>query len=179
MPQKNSVAYALLVTLYRGIAKGSSFMRKQELIDEAEACGLSRASIGRDEGQGKLGQFGSSPRDWYTGWSCMKTLIDKGLVVKSSCPAKYMLTEEGKEAACECLLRSGLVSSTEGLIPADPSKSSHQEQNPSRSEPSCAVSFNQDMTLPSFDMGHEKEFIDIPNNTDMRVFSTVVCPSIF
>lgn len=42
-----------------------------------------------EKGKGKPGQFGSSPRDWYSGWSCMKTLIAKGLVVKSSCPAKY------------------------------------------------------------------------------------------
>ncbi|XP_043811838.1 crossover junction endonuclease MUS81 isoform X3 [Manihot esculenta] len=80
VPQKNSVAYALLITLYRP-----------------------------EKGKGKAAQFGSSPRDWYSGWSCMKTLISKGLVVKSSCPAKYMLTEQGKEAACECLLRSRLL----------------------------------------------------------------------
>ncbi|KAI7987790.1 Crossover junction endonuclease MUS81, partial [Camellia lanceoleosa] len=61
---------------------GSDFMRKQELIDAAEASGLSRP-----------GQFGSSPKD--------------------CCPAKYMLTEEGKEAARECLLRTGLVDLTE------------------------------------------------------------------
>lgn len=41
-----------------------------------------------EKGKGKAAQFGSSPRDWYSGWSCMKTLISKGLVVKSSCPAK-------------------------------------------------------------------------------------------
>lgn len=96
-------------------------MRKQELIDAAEASGLSRAPImyvnisdfcvccficcgefrgilmvlnldlyvhRAEKGRGKPGQFGSSPRDWYTGWSCMKTLVTKGLVVKSSCPAK-------------------------------------------------------------------------------------------
>jgi len=42
-----------------------------------------------EKGKGKPGHFGSSPRDWYSGWNCMKTLIAKGLVVKSSCPAKY------------------------------------------------------------------------------------------
>jgi len=99
-------------------------MRKQELIDAAEASGLSRAPIAYvwhsffltlflfvlclkkvmakemfttfdqwifrpEKGKGKAGHFGSSPQDWYSGWSCMKTLISKGLVVKSSCPAKY------------------------------------------------------------------------------------------
>lgn len=41
-----------------------------------------------EKGKGKPGQFGSSGRDWYSGWNCMKNLIAKGLVVKSSCPAK-------------------------------------------------------------------------------------------
>lgn len=97
-------------------------MRKQELIDAAEASGLSRVPIAYvnsfdlfsdflsqlflvvldsaidvfeiglvlspEKGKGKPGQFGSSPKDWYSGWNCMKTLITKGLVVKSSCPAK-------------------------------------------------------------------------------------------
>ncbi|XP_072982866.1 crossover junction endonuclease MUS81 [Typha latifolia] len=108
LPQKNSVTYALLITLYREMANGKSFMKKQELIDAAEASGLSRTSIAPDKSKGKPGQFASSQRDWYTGWNCMKTLISKGLVVKSSCPAKYMLTQEGQEAARDCLSRSGL-----------------------------------------------------------------------
>ncbi|KAH7862825.1 hypothetical protein Vadar_010029 [Vaccinium darrowii] len=116
VPQKNSVAYALLITLYRGTATGSDFMQKTELIDAAEASGLSRVPIRPEVGKGKPGQFGSSPRDWYSGWTSMKTLITKGLVAKSSCPAKYMLTEEGREAARECLSRSGLVDSTESFI---------------------------------------------------------------
>ncbi|KAJ4804764.1 Crossover junction endonuclease MUS81 [Rhynchospora pubera] len=108
VPQKNSVSYALLITLYREMINGKTFMKKQELIDAAEASGLSRTSVGPDKTKGRPGQFGSTPRDWYTGWSCMKTLISKGLVVKSSCPAKYMLTDEGVEAARDCLSRSGL-----------------------------------------------------------------------
>ena len=31
---------------------------------------------------------GNSQNDWYTGWSCIKTLICKALVVKWSNPAK-------------------------------------------------------------------------------------------
>ncbi|XP_028789880.1 crossover junction endonuclease MUS81 isoform X2 [Neltuma alba] len=115
MPQKNSVAYALLITLYRGTSNGKEFMHKEELIDAAEASGLSRAPIAPEKGRGKP-QFGSSPRDWYSGWSCMKTLITKSLVVKSSRPAKFMLTEEGKEAARECLRRSGMEDSQENSV---------------------------------------------------------------
>ncbi|PQP97307.1 crossover junction endonuclease MUS81 [Prunus yedoensis var. nudiflora] len=109
VPQKNSVGYALLITLYRGIGNGNEFMRKQELIDAAEASGLSRVPIMPEKGKGKAGRFGSSAREWYSGWSCMKTLVTKGLVIKSSCPAKYMLSQEGQEAARECLMRSEMI----------------------------------------------------------------------
>ncbi|XP_016720920.1 crossover junction endonuclease MUS81 isoform X4 [Gossypium hirsutum] len=116
LPQKNSVAYALLITLYRETADGNEFMHKQDLIDAAEASGLSRAPIAPEKGKGKPSQFGSSPRDWYSGWSCMSILIKKGLVVKSSCPAKYMLTPEGKEAARECLMKSKMEDPLENLV---------------------------------------------------------------
>lgn len=112
MPQKNSVAYALLITLYRSTTNGEKFMHKQELIDATDASGLSRAPVGPEKGKGKAVQF-SSPRDWYSGWSCMGKLISKGLVAKSSCPAKYMLTQEGKEIAQECLSRSRIADSEE------------------------------------------------------------------
>ncbi|XP_011091811.1 crossover junction endonuclease MUS81 isoform X1 [Sesamum indicum] len=115
IPQKNSVAYALLISLFRGTENGNEFMCKQELIDAAETSGLSRVPIAPEKAKGKAGHFGSSPRDWYSGWNCMKTLISRGLVVKSSCPAKYMLTEEGKEVARECLLRSNINDANKSL----------------------------------------------------------------
>ncbi|GAB4832242.1 Crossover junction endonuclease mus81 [Ancistrocladus abbreviatus] len=107
--QSNSQEKASRGEALQGIASGKGFMRKQEFIDEAEASGLSRAPIAPEKGKGKPGQFGSSPRDWYSGWSCMKKLITKGLVVKSSCPAKYMLTEDGRQAAQECMSRSNMI----------------------------------------------------------------------
>ncbi|KAI3838807.1 hypothetical protein MKW92_020225 [Papaver armeniacum] len=109
LPQKNSVAYALLITLYRGTLEGVKSMRKQQLIDAAEASGLSRVPIMPEKGRGIPTQIGSSGREWYSGWSCMKTLLRKGLVIKSSCPAKYALTQEGVKVALECLSRCGLV----------------------------------------------------------------------
>ncbi|KAI4302498.1 hypothetical protein MLD38_038234 [Melastoma candidum] len=115
LPKKNSVAYSLLITLYRASLDGQEFMHRQELIDSAEASGLSRAPIAPDTGKGKSNKFGNSPSGWYSGWSCMKTLITKGLVVKSSCPAKYMLSQEGKDVAQECAMRSGLIQSGSSL----------------------------------------------------------------
>ncbi|KAG2330581.1 hypothetical protein Bca4012_019836 [Brassica carinata] len=106
-PQRNSVAYALLITLHRETANGKEFMRKAELIDATEASGLSHAPVGPEKGKGKAG-LGNSKREWYSGWNCMTTLIQKGLVVKSSNPAKYMLTDEGREVANDCITRSGL-----------------------------------------------------------------------
>jgi crossover junction endonuclease MUS81 len=46
IPQRNSVGYALLITLHRRTTNGKEFMRKQELIDAADANGLSHAPVG-------------------------------------------------------------------------------------------------------------------------------------
>ncbi|THU56507.1 hypothetical protein C4D60_Mb11t17960 [Musa balbisiana] len=149
VPKKNSVAYALLITLYRAMTNGSSYMKKQELIDAAEASGLSRTSIAPDKSK-QPGQFGISSRDWYTGWNCMKSLISKGLVVKSSCPAKYMLTQEGQEAARECLLRSGSID----LEPAKATCRSHSALDGQSASP-------VDSTLQSASVSCQIEMIDI------------------
>lgn len=148
VPQKNSAAYALLITLYRGIMKGSTFMKKQELIDDTEASGLSLKSIRPDKAKGKPGQFGSSIRDWYTGWSSMKTLVSKGLVAKSSCPAKYMLTEEGREIAMECLLRSGLSDAV--LLP--PGSISHSNVDKHTSSTISVVSIDDEPMTESYNI---------------------------
>ncbi|XP_058087766.1 crossover junction endonuclease MUS81 isoform X2 [Magnolia sinica] len=162
LPQKNSVAYALLIALYRGTANGDGFMRKQELIDAAEASGLSRGPIVPEKGKGKAGQFGSSPREWYSGWSCMKTLVTKGLIVKSSCPAKYMLTQEGQEAARECLLRSGLVDSIEHSTTANGLLSFVTSQTASDLGSVHQNSVNKEAALPSINLCSQKKSTDIP-----------------
>nr|CAD1828351.1 unnamed protein product [Ananas comosus var. bracteatus] len=163
LPQKNSVAYALLITLYRSMANGSGFMKKQELIDAAEASGLSRTSIALDKSKGKPGQFGSSPRDWYTGWSCMKTLILKGLVVKSSCPAKYMLTQEGQDAARDCLSRSGLGDPSGNLTLDGGSDDSLERRGSANSEPVPCASAHHEMMLGSVDLSYQVKLSDITN----------------
>ncbi|KAG2594359.1 crossover junction endonuclease MUS81-like isoform X2 [Panicum virgatum] len=104
LPRKNTAAYAILITLHRAKIRGKEFMMKQELIDAAEASGLSRDAIGPNKSKAKQ-SFG---KDWYTGWSCMKTLMSKGLVIKRRSPAEYLLSGEGESTARECLSRSGL-----------------------------------------------------------------------
>lgn len=46
----------------------------------------------------------------------MAKLVDKGLVVKTSCPAKYKLSDAGRQAAYECLLRSNMLDSSSHSI---------------------------------------------------------------
>lgn len=43
------------------------------------------------------------PDTHYTAWSCMATLIKKGLVTKQGCPARFSLTDEGEELACRLI----------------------------------------------------------------------------
>uniref|UniRef100_A0ACD5XGU0 Uncharacterized protein n=1 Tax=Avena sativa TaxID=4498 RepID=A0ACD5XGU0_AVESA len=105
VPRINSAPYAIVITLHREMDKGKDFMMKQELIDAAEASGLSRDAIGPNNRKAKQV---NSCKDWYTGWSCMSTLISNELVTKWSNPAKYKLTEKGKETARLCLEKSGL-----------------------------------------------------------------------
>ncbi|KAK9123269.1 hypothetical protein Sjap_012871 [Stephania japonica] len=161
VPQKNSVPYALLVTLHRAIENGAEYMKKQELIDAAEASGLSRVPIAPELGKGKLSQFGSSPREWYSGWSSMKMLIAKGLVAKSSCPAKYMLTTEGRESALECLSRSGVVDQGDHLARGERLLSDNNQLSPNL-QCSHTDLFEKGDECLSSGLSAPKKKIDIP-----------------
>uniref|UniRef100_A0A8R7V8M6 Crossover junction endonuclease MUS81 n=1 Tax=Triticum urartu TaxID=4572 RepID=A0A8R7V8M6_TRIUA len=103
VPRLKSAAYAIMITLYREMERGKEFMMRQELIDAAEASGLSEHAIGPNNSRNSRNEGYS-----YTGWNSMKTLTNKDLVKKKSNPAKYYLTEKGKETARDCLARSGL-----------------------------------------------------------------------
>ncbi|KAJ7005110.1 crossover junction endonuclease MUS81 isoform X2 [Populus alba x Populus x berolinensis] len=159
LPQRNSVSYALLITLYRETVNSKEFMHKQELIDAAEVSGLSRAPIVPEKGKGKPSQFGSS-REWYSGWSCMTTLINKGLVVKSSCPAKYMLTDEGRETARECLIRSRMEDPGDNLANLEGSSDLNM-LNISDME-SARPDSARGATFASVALSRQKKSIDVP-----------------
>ncbi|KAF7111370.1 hypothetical protein CFC21_111394 [Triticum aestivum] len=83
VPRLKSAAYAIMITLYREMERGKEFMMRQELIDAAEASGLSQHAIGPNNSR-------NSRNDGYsfTGWNSMKTLTNKYLVEKKSNPAK-------------------------------------------------------------------------------------------
>nr|XP_034921709.1 crossover junction endonuclease MUS81 isoform X3 [Populus alba] len=134
-------------------------MHKQELIDAAEVSGLSRAPIVPEKGKGKPSQFGSS-REWFSGWSCMTTLINKGLVVKSSCPAKYMLTDEGRETARECLIRSRMEDPGDNLANLEGSSDLNM-LNISDME-SARPDSARGATFASIALSRQKKSIDVP-----------------
>ncbi|KAF9686409.1 hypothetical protein SADUNF_Sadunf03G0155600 [Salix dunnii] len=162
LPQRNSVSYALLITLYRETVNSKDFMHKQELIDAAEVSGLSRAPILPEKGKGKPSQFGSS-REWYSGWSCMTTLINKGLVVKSSCPAKYMLTDEGRETARECLIRSRMEDPGDSLANLE-GTSDLNMLNTSDME-SVRPDSDRGAAFTSVGLSRQKKSIDVPHES--------------
>ncbi|KAF9596020.1 hypothetical protein IFM89_006947 [Coptis chinensis] len=167
VPQKNSVAYALLITLYRRAANGIEFMKKQELIDVAEASGLSRVPIAPELGKGRQGQFVNSPKEWYSGWNAMSTLITKGLVAKSSNPAKYMLTQEGREAARDCLSRSGLADSVDHSDTIGNFQSKDiQNASDSESDPDMSC----EMAIP-VNMSRQKKSVAVPSSSLEKVKS--------
>ncbi|XP_073982170.1 mus81 structure-specific endonuclease subunit isoform X2 [Rhodnius prolixus] len=88
LPTYRSSAYALLLTLYKNERSTDykGYMTKIELQKEAQP--LSDASL-------KKAQAGS----FYTGWTSMSQLIAKGLVIKTSNPARFSLTKEGRDVA--------------------------------------------------------------------------------
>ncbi|KAF5905421.1 crossover junction endonuclease MUS81 isoform X1, partial [Clarias magur] len=88
VPHKRSGGYAVLLTLYRHLQMPNSkgFMYRNELQTEAQfLCDKSFTAP----------DLGSK----YTAWSSISTLIQKNLLLKTSGPARYSLTELGMALA--------------------------------------------------------------------------------
>ncbi|XP_033630901.1 crossover junction endonuclease MUS81-like [Asterias rubens] len=88
VPVYRSGPYALVLTLYRHymIPASKRFMLKTELQREAQP--LSEKSFTMPD-----------PGSHYTAWSSMSTLISKRYVFKEGNPARYSITETGRELA--------------------------------------------------------------------------------
>ncbi|XP_047433210.1 crossover junction endonuclease MUS81 [Mugil cephalus] len=88
IPQKRSGGYAVLLTLYKQsqISGSKGYMFKLEL--QAEAQHLCDKSF-------TVPDLGSK----YTAWASVSTLIQKNLVLKTHNPARYSLTEDGRDLA--------------------------------------------------------------------------------
>lgn len=83
IPSYRSGAYALLLTL---LHSKQSHMTKANLVTEAQdLCDKSFKT--------------PAPGSHYTAWSSMGNLIKKCLIIKESSPAKYSLTDAGRELA--------------------------------------------------------------------------------
>ncbi|XP_045111479.1 crossover junction endonuclease MUS81-like isoform X2 [Portunus trituberculatus] len=89
IPVLRSGAYALLMTLHQACFKShyQGFMKKEELVAAAQP--LCDVSLSKPDHVGS----------YYTGWSAMKTLTKKGLVLRQSHPPRFSITEEGKTLA--------------------------------------------------------------------------------
>ncbi|XP_034242551.1 crossover junction endonuclease MUS81 [Thrips palmi] len=88
VPAWRSGPYAILITLLtqENSPNYPGFMLKSELQDAAQP--LCDKSFTRPD-----------PGSQYTAWSSMSTLVKKGLVNRCSCPAKFSLTDEGRDMA--------------------------------------------------------------------------------
>jgi len=88
-PKYKSAPWALLVGLYRG-TKDKENLTKDELIEISTP--LSDVSMKPQFSGGKISNF-------YTGWSSMKSLLEKELIQKNGKPQKFSLTENGIKLA--------------------------------------------------------------------------------
>ncbi|XP_041351019.1 crossover junction endonuclease MUS81-like isoform X2 [Gigantopelta aegis] len=89
IPAFRSGPYAILLALYRNAQNPNSihdFMTHTEIIQAAEPLADNSFTV-------------PDPGCRYTAWSSMGTLIKKGLVIKNSSPARYSLTQSGKDLA--------------------------------------------------------------------------------
>lgn len=84
IPQHGSGAYAILMALYTSLPdENYSFsLSKEDIINMGKP--FSNTSFIKPD-----------PGSYYTAWSSMKTLIEKGLVIKKGRPIRYSLTEVG------------------------------------------------------------------------------------
>ncbi|XP_046621791.1 crossover junction endonuclease MUS81 isoform X3 [Neodiprion virginianus] len=90
IPAWRSGGYAILLTFYEKMQNPDfiGYMNKADL--QAAAQRYCDNSLSKPE-----------PGSYYSAWASMTTLIQKGLVIKSSNPAKYRLTDDGYTAAVQ------------------------------------------------------------------------------
>jgi crossover junction endonuclease MUS81 len=101
VPRLGSANYAFLIVLYRAQQGENArpHLTKAELMDLAEASGLSSKPI-HSRGAGSARLHGSrASRTYYDGWSNFKALLNNGLVRAWGSPRKIALTETGAAVA--------------------------------------------------------------------------------
>lgn len=83
IPQYRSGGYAILLALQSSLP---DLLTKDEIIH-----------LGKHNSNTSF--LKPDPGSYYTAWSSMRTLLEKGLVIKQGKPAKYFLTEKGQDVA--------------------------------------------------------------------------------
>ncbi|PRW44966.1 Crossover junction endonuclease MUS81 [Chlorella sorokiniana] len=142
IPQLGSAPYAFLLVMLqaqKGPAKQQHF-GKQELIDLAEASGLSIKPINSDGSSKRQTNDGRMFK--FDGWSSFRTLIKKGLAHEWSNPKKVSLTAQGF-ALAERLYRKevarGAVEAMPGIPTAGPLLFQLEEADPAAAAAAAAA----------------------------------------
>ncbi|KAF7026025.1 hypothetical protein CFC21_038165 [Triticum aestivum] len=169
VPRLKSAAYAIMITLYREMERGKEFMMRQELIDAAEASGLSEHAIGPNNSRNSRNEGYS-----YTGWNSMKTLTNKDLVKKKSNPPKYYLTEKGKETARDCLARSGLDGPAGPLTAAGHSAVVLSDSDSDEHDSSSPLIGSERSGLPNSKAGSSSSFDPVPEEKLLIIYARIL-----
>lgn len=127
VPEFRSGAYALLITLLKNEdekEKNDKYMLKSQLINEAQ--------------KHSDAQFTShDPKNHYTAWNSMSNLIKKNFVFKENkLPARYSLTESGRQLAKKLLYGSSTNNEIEDKSQSD-NEISQKKSTESNDEDEC------------------------------------------
>jgi ERCC4-type nuclease len=103
IPRLGSANYAFLIVLYRELHgdgnDGRQHLTKKELMDLAEASGLSSKPINSMGGGSERAYGVQASKTYYNGWSNFKALVNNGLVRAWGSPKKIALTDAGVAVA--------------------------------------------------------------------------------
>lgn len=101
-PKHRSGGYAILIVLFKAEQRGELFMRKADLVKEAQpyADEPMLAEMGGLFAGGSH-QVSANKSRYYSAWSSMKTLVSKALVARGGNPTKFSLSGTGKVLASD------------------------------------------------------------------------------
>lgn len=130
IPKARSGGHGILIALYLHTSGdsvedgGDLYLTKSEIISEAQpfcdndytqgslasssGAGPSSLTGSRGGGSGGGNFSGPNPKSFFTAWTNMKTLIEKGYVYQTGNPPKFCLTQEGFEVARELANAEGV-----------------------------------------------------------------------
>lgn len=125
IPGLGTANYAFMIVLYIA-QKGYEcleYLTKAELMDRAEASGLSTKPIHPD---GSRIQGNTNNRAFYSGWSSFKIVMNHNLAYTWGRPMKVSLTSKGVDLACKLYkdaVSRGKLSPSDGINMDDPDSS--------------------------------------------------------